>query len=109
MLCRWGQCSGCGAAGWGRPKVVGAGGSIQGTPTPTALRGAWLQIRYLNSYYEKIRAQVGPEMQRQRLEEAYAWLQESTEPFPVSSAGTAAAGTLALTSLLSMLLSGLGA
>ncbi|XP_041340493.1 xaa-Pro aminopeptidase 2 [Pyrgilauda ruficollis] len=67
------------------------------------------QIRYLNSYYEKIRAHVGPELRRQRLEEAYAWLQESTEPFPVSSAGTAAAGTLALASLLSVLLSRLGA
>ncbi|XP_053846539.1 xaa-Pro aminopeptidase 2 isoform X3 [Vidua macroura] len=67
------------------------------------------QIRYLNSYYERIRAHVGPELRRQRLEEAYAWLQESTEPFPVSSAGTAAAGTLALASLLSVLLSGLGA
>ncbi|NWW07736.1 XPP2 aminopeptidase, partial [Oreocharis arfaki] len=38
------------------------------------------QIRYLNSYYEKIRAHVGPELRRQRLEEAYEWLQESTEP-----------------------------
>uniref|UniRef100_A0A8C3MP98 Xaa-Pro aminopeptidase 2 n=1 Tax=Geospiza parvula TaxID=87175 RepID=A0A8C3MP98_GEOPR len=66
------------------------------------------QIRYLNSYYERIRAHVGPELRRQRLEEAYAWLQESTEPFPVSSAGTAAAGSLALASLLSVLLSGLG-
>ncbi|XP_030919304.1 xaa-Pro aminopeptidase 2 [Geospiza fortis] len=66
------------------------------------------QIRYLNSYYERIRAHVGPELRRQRLEEAYAWLQESTEPFPVSSAGPAAAGSLALASLLSVLLSGLG-
>ncbi|RMB98199.1 hypothetical protein DUI87_25102 [Hirundo rustica rustica] len=66
------------------------------------------QIRYLNSYYERIRARVGPELRRQQLEEAYAWLQENTEPFPVSSAGTAAASTLALTSLLSVLLSGLG-
>ncbi|XP_039587105.1 xaa-Pro aminopeptidase 2 isoform X2 [Passer montanus] len=67
------------------------------------------QIRYLNSYYERIRAHVGPELRRQRLEEAYAWLQESTEPFPVSSAGPAATGTLALASLLSVLLSRLGA
>ncbi|RLV84244.1 hypothetical protein DV515_00016313, partial [Chloebia gouldiae] len=67
------------------------------------------QIRYLNSYYERIRARVGPELRRQRLEEAYAWLQESTEPFPASSAGPAAAGTLALASLISVLLSGLGA
>lgn len=103
-LCRWGQWSGCGAAGRGRPKE----GGIQASP-PAALRGAWLQIHYLNSYYERIRAHVGPELRRQRLEEAYTWLQESTEPFPVSSAGTAAAGMLALASLLSVLLSGLGA
>ncbi|NXA70192.1 XPP2 aminopeptidase, partial [Mohoua ochrocephala] len=38
------------------------------------------QIRYLNSYYEKIRAHVGPELRRQRLEEEYEWLQESTRP-----------------------------
>ncbi|KAF1482369.1 Xaa-Pro aminopeptidase 2, partial [Eudyptula minor novaehollandiae] len=38
------------------------------------------QIRYLNAYYETIRARVGPELQRQQLEEAYRWLQRSTEP-----------------------------
>ncbi|NXA99902.1 XPP2 aminopeptidase, partial [Cnemophilus loriae] len=38
------------------------------------------QIQYLNSYYERIRALVGPELQRQQLQEAYDWLQESTEP-----------------------------
>ncbi|NXX13811.1 XPP2 aminopeptidase, partial [Podargus strigoides] len=38
------------------------------------------QIRYLNTRYETIRARVGPELLRQRLEEAYAWLQRSTEP-----------------------------
>ncbi|KFP79618.1 Xaa-Pro aminopeptidase 2, partial [Acanthisitta chloris] len=38
------------------------------------------QIQYLNSYYERIRAHVGPELQRQKLEEAYNWLQENTKP-----------------------------
>ncbi|NWS75270.1 XPP2 aminopeptidase, partial [Crotophaga sulcirostris] len=38
------------------------------------------QIRYLNAYYETIRARVGPELQRQQLEEEYRWLQRSTEP-----------------------------
>ncbi|NWU84233.1 XPP2 aminopeptidase, partial [Onychorhynchus coronatus] len=38
------------------------------------------QIQYLNSYYKKIRERVGPELQRQQLEEAYKWLQESTKP-----------------------------
>ncbi|NXD86319.1 XPP2 aminopeptidase, partial [Halcyon senegalensis] len=38
------------------------------------------QIRYLNAYYETIRARVGPELQRQRLDEEYQWLQRSTEP-----------------------------
>ncbi|NWS15542.1 XPP2 aminopeptidase, partial [Pachyramphus minor] len=38
------------------------------------------QIQYLNSYYKRIRERVGPELQRQQLEEAYKWLQESTKP-----------------------------
>ncbi|XP_074456448.1 xaa-Pro aminopeptidase 2 [Larus michahellis] len=72
------------------------------------------QIRYLNTYYETIRARVGPELQRQRLEEEYRWLQRNTEPFPLGSAATATAatatlGTLALASLLSALLAGLQA
>lgn len=102
-----------GTSGQGVGQLDGEGqrqGQHPGHPL-AAPRGAWLQIRYLNSYYERIRAHVGPELRRQRLEEAYAWLQESTEPFPVSSAGPgpAAAGTLALASLLPVLLSGLGA
>ncbi|XP_017938744.3 xaa-Pro aminopeptidase 2 [Manacus vitellinus] len=69
------------------------------------------QIQYLNSYYKKIRERVGPELQRQQLQEEYEWLQESIEPFPVGSAVTTTATTamLALTSLLSVLLSGLQA
>ncbi|NWQ71052.1 XPP2 aminopeptidase, partial [Neopipo cinnamomea] len=38
------------------------------------------QIQYLNSYYKRIRERVGPELQRQQLEEVYEWLQESTKP-----------------------------
>ncbi|NXW88291.1 XPP2 aminopeptidase, partial [Alopecoenas beccarii] len=38
------------------------------------------QIRYLNAYYETIQARVGPELQRQQLEEEYRWLQRNTEP-----------------------------
>ncbi|NXA04628.1 XPP2 aminopeptidase, partial [Sapayoa aenigma] len=38
------------------------------------------QIQYLNSYYERIREHVGPELQRQQLEEEYNWLQKSTKP-----------------------------
>ncbi|NXK93697.1 XPP2 aminopeptidase, partial [Formicarius rufipectus] len=38
------------------------------------------QIQYLNSYYKKIRERVGPELQRQQLEEEYQWLQENTKP-----------------------------
>ncbi|KAF4795347.1 Xaa-Pro aminopeptidase 2 [Turdus rufiventris] len=67
------------------------------------------QIQYLNSYYAKIREQVGPELRRQQLEEEYAWLQENTEPFALSSAGTVALAPLALAPLLSVLLGGLGA
>ncbi|NXI34670.1 XPP2 aminopeptidase, partial [Galbula dea] len=38
------------------------------------------QIRYLNAYYERIRAHVGPELRRQQLDEEYRWLQRTTEP-----------------------------
>ncbi|XP_056215592.1 xaa-Pro aminopeptidase 2 [Falco biarmicus] len=73
------------------------------------------QIRYLNAYYETIRARVGPELLRQQLEEAYRWLQRSTEPFPLGSAATTVAaatttpGMLPLASLLSVLLTRLQA
>ncbi|OPJ85952.1 xaa-Pro aminopeptidase 2 [Patagioenas fasciata monilis] len=70
------------------------------------------QIRYLNTYYETIRARVGPELQQQQLEEEYRWLQRNTEPFPLGSAtttATATMGVLALTSFLSTLLIGLQA
>lgn len=55
---------------------------------------------------------MGPELQRQQLEEEYRWLQRSTEPFPLSSAATTATATmgmLALTSFLPTLLIGLQA
>lgn len=71
-----------------------------------------MQIKYLNAYYETIRARVGPELQRQQLEEEYRWLQRNTEPFPLASAAatvTATLGTLAMGSLLSVLLAGLQA
>ncbi|NXH23010.1 XPP2 aminopeptidase, partial [Bucco capensis] len=38
------------------------------------------QIRYLNAYYENIRAIVGQELRRLQLEEEYSWLQRNTEP-----------------------------
>lgn len=68
-----------------------------------------LQIQYLNAYYETIRARVGPELQRQQLEEEYQWLQRSTEPFAQSSAASTAASVLAITSLISVLLAELQA
>ncbi|XP_040428716.1 LOW QUALITY PROTEIN: xaa-Pro aminopeptidase 2 [Cygnus olor] len=70
------------------------------------------QIKYLNAHYETIRARVGPELQRQQLEEEYRWLQRNTEPFPLASTSTTAAatlGTLAISSLVSVLLAELQA
>lgn len=54
---------------------------------------------------------MGPELQRQQLEEEYRWLQRNTEPFPLDSAATATAtmGVLALTPFLCTLLIGLQA
>lgn len=106
-VCRWGWCCrwdvGYPDALWG---AVGQG-------SPCSPRGAWLQVRYLNTYYERIRARVGQELQRQRLQEEYDWLQRSTEPFPLGGAATttdtSTTGTLALTMLLSALLPGLQA
>ncbi|NXF36540.1 XPP2 aminopeptidase, partial [Nyctibius bracteatus] len=54
----------------------GAGGRVSPHSPPHACP----QIRYLNTYYETIRVRVGPELQRQRLDEAYGWLERSTEP-----------------------------
>uniref|UniRef100_A0A8C6K0D8 Uncharacterized protein n=1 Tax=Melopsittacus undulatus TaxID=13146 RepID=A0A8C6K0D8_MELUD len=69
------------------------------------------QIRYLNTYYESIRARVGQELQRQQLQEEYDWLHRSTEPFPLGRAtattATSSMGVLALPMLLSALLPGL--
>lgn len=89
----------------------GNGPGPPGQPSAAA-SGPRLQIKYLNAYYETIRARVGPELQRQQLEEEYRWLQRNTEPFPLASTATAAAarlGTLAIGLLLSVLLAGLQA
>uniref|UniRef100_A0A8C3GD95 Xaa-Pro aminopeptidase 2 n=1 Tax=Cairina moschata TaxID=8855 RepID=A0A8C3GD95_CAIMO len=40
------------------------------------------QIKYLNAYYETIRARVGPELQRQQLEEEYRWPAPPPPPPP---------------------------
>ncbi|XP_068812588.1 xaa-Pro aminopeptidase 2 isoform X3 [Struthio camelus] len=69
------------------------------------------QIQYLNAFYKTIRERVGPELQSQQLEEEYRWLQRNTEPFLQGSAGTTTATlcTLAITALLSTLLTELPA
>lgn len=102
--------------GWpdgGHGEDVGSDGGQAPGRTPAAPRGARLQIQYLNTYYETIRARVGAELRRQQLEEEYGWLQRSTEPFPLASAAAAATlgtlGTLALAPLLAGLLGGLQA
>ncbi|XP_068007976.1 xaa-Pro aminopeptidase 2 [Melanerpes formicivorus] len=71
------------------------------------------QIQYLNAYYETIRARVGLELLRQQLDEEHEWLWRNTEPFPLgtgtTNAATTTAGTLALASLLGVLLPALQA
>lgn len=39
-----------------------------------------LQLQYLNRYYQTIRENVGPELQRRQLLEEFAWLEQHTEP-----------------------------
>ena len=38
------------------------------------------QLQYLNRYYQTIRENVGPELQRRQLLEEFAWLEQHTEP-----------------------------
>lgn len=52
---------------------------------------------------------MGPELQRQQLEEEYSWLQRNTEPFPLSSAASTTTAMLAITSFISVLLAKLQA
>ncbi|EMP32095.1 Xaa-Pro aminopeptidase 2 [Chelonia mydas] len=65
---------------------------------------AQTKIQYLNTHYETIRQLVGPELQRQQLEEEYEWLRRNTQPFSRGTLVAASLGTLAITSLVSALL-----
>uniref|UniRef100_A0A8C5L4H3 Xaa-Pro aminopeptidase 2 n=1 Tax=Jaculus jaculus TaxID=51337 RepID=A0A8C5L4H3_JACJA len=62
------------------------------------------QLQYLNHYYQNIREQVGPVLQRRQLLEEFAWLQQHTEPLAAGAprrrswASVWAACTLALLS-----------
>uniref|UniRef100_A0A8C6I5E5 X-prolyl aminopeptidase (aminopeptidase P) 2, membrane-bound n=1 Tax=Mus spicilegus TaxID=10103 RepID=A0A8C6I5E5_MUSSI len=38
------------------------------------------QLQYLNRYYQTVRENVGPELQRRQLLEEFAWLERHTEP-----------------------------
>uniref|UniRef100_A0A8C8ASQ2 X-prolyl aminopeptidase 2 n=1 Tax=Otus sunia TaxID=257818 RepID=A0A8C8ASQ2_9STRI len=96
--------------GWAGRGGTALRGLHQARPGDTPQVG--LEIRYLNTYYETIRARVGPELQRQRLDEEYRWLQRNTEPFPLGSAATTTTATTilgTLTSLLPTLFTGLQA
>ncbi|XP_069841745.1 xaa-Pro aminopeptidase 2 [Dendropsophus ebraccatus] len=52
------------------------------------------QIKYVDKYYEKIRKTLGPELQRQGLDEAYKWLERNTQPLSHSGVFTASLGLL---------------
>ncbi|TRY74247.1 hypothetical protein DNTS_020517 [Danionella cerebrum] len=59
------------------------------------------QLHWLNSYYENIRAVVGPELQKQGLEEEYYWMKTQTAPFLIAGASAAGSShTLLLTVVL---------
>ncbi|XP_074863802.1 xaa-Pro aminopeptidase 2 [Carettochelys insculpta] len=62
------------------------------------------QIQYLNAYYETIRQHVGPELQQHRLAEEYEWLWRNTQPFSRGTLVATSLGTLAIASLVSLLL-----
>ncbi|KAJ6663279.1 hypothetical protein lerEdw1_010415 [Lerista edwardsae] len=64
------------------------------------------QIQYLNSYYSRIREQIGPILQERNLKEEYQWLQQNTQPFSSSSLLAASLGTLTMGTLVTSLLPG---
>ncbi|MBN3309140.1 XPP2 aminopeptidase, partial [Amia calva] len=61
------------------------------------------QMEWLDRYYEKIRTVVGPELERQGLQQERNWLMKQTEPFLSSGlAVTLSTLTLATTTLFSI-------
>ncbi|XP_041111843.1 xaa-Pro aminopeptidase 2 isoform X2 [Polyodon spathula] len=57
------------------------------------------QIEWLDAYYQKIRREVGPELDRQGLKEEHSWVMKHTEPF-VSGSILATASSFTLTAVL---------
>ncbi|KAG1954452.1 xaa-Pro aminopeptidase 2 [Pimephales promelas] len=63
------------------------------------------QLHWLNSYYETIRTVVGPELQRQQLNEEYDWMMKHTAPFLTAGASAVISSvTLLVTVLASFVL-----
>ncbi|KAM3910595.1 xaa-Pro aminopeptidase 2 [Leptodactylus fuscus] len=64
-----------------------------------------VQIEHVDKHYEKIRRILGPELQKQNLQDEYKWLQENTKPLLAHGPFTAASiGVLFITTIANLCL-----
>lgn len=61
------------------------------------------QLQYLNRYYQTIRENIGPELQRRQLLEELAWLERHTEPLSAMAPHTKSLASLWVASALAIL------
>ncbi|KAM4019514.1 xaa-Pro aminopeptidase 2 isoform 2-T2 [Anomaloglossus baeobatrachus] len=61
-----------------------------------------VQIKHVDKYYENIRKTLGPELQRQDLQEAFRWLEEHTRPLSCGPLLTAPIGVLIVTAITTL-------
>lgn len=62
-----------------------------------------LQLQYLNRYYQTIRENIGPELQRRQLLEELAWLERHTEPLSARAPHTTSLASMWVASALAIL------
>lgn len=61
------------------------------------------QLQYLNRYYQTIRENIGPELQRRQLLEELAWLERHTEPLSARAPHTTSLASMWVASALAIL------
>lgn len=61
------------------------------------------QLQYLNRYYQTIRENIGPELQRRQLLEEFAWLERHTEPLSARAPHTTSLASMWVASALAIL------
>ncbi|XP_075042342.1 xaa-Pro aminopeptidase 2 isoform X1 [Mixophyes fleayi] len=63
-----------------------------------------VQIKFVDTLYEKIRRIMGPELQKQNLQEEYNWLEKNTKPLSHGTFITSSLGILTVTVILNVFL-----